>query len=485
MMTTLDIYNEIVENLTKNGHGYTKTQKAYDIAVKLHKDQLRKDGTPYIFHPLEVALILAQQGFTDSVVTGAILHDTVEDCGFTLEELKQTFGKDVMDMVDAVSEVKKESLNFDEENSKESFIEKEFEHLTLDELTYKKFIKNGKQTPSAYYIKFADRIHNLRTLGTFNYEKQVLKIDETEEWILPIAKILKSHFFYNELKNNCFKIRNKFCCGDFIDIYNENLLYSKPNLDYLIARLKNFFSQSNPKLKIEYDTVKEYEIYDIIKSKYNVNLNKFFEVELSQMPVYNIYIIDQSFKRDHKFSFLFKNNYFPFIKIAGAGTDRLTGKPYILVYDKSRVLFKIFNMTPSEYMIYTIGTDKYLANIDDENTHEVVTKFITVKTRSGDPKVIPEGSTVLDFAFRIHNDIGYSFDYAEIIPANSGNSSAKKTHLAACTRLNDGDQVIIHCKTDKTGNKIFCPQLKWFSYVKNPSSIKSLISYFESKINTD
>ena len=182
-------------------------KKAYMKAKDLHKDQKRRDGTPYISHPVEVALILAKLDFDENVIAGALLHDTIEDCGYTADEMKADFNETIFKLVDCVSAIDKTKYVFDKENIYE---DPEFVKSSAEEQTFKKLITLGKENPCGFAIKFADRLHNLRTISTFDYSKQLEKVRETEKWVLPIAKLLQSIFFYRAIKNECFKIVNKY-----------------------------------------------------------------------------------------------------------------------------------------------------------------------------------------------------------------------------------------------------------------------------------
>ena len=182
-------------------------EKAYLFAKTAHKDQIRKDGKPYISHPVAVALILAKLGFNEDVVSAALLHDVVEDCGVTLEDLRLEFNANVAELVDCVSAIDKEKFVFDKDDLYESL---DFEKQAIEEQSFKKLIAIGKKNPLGFCIKFADRLHNLRTIEIFDYSKQLEKVKETERWIIPIAKVLNAEYFYRSIKNECFKIKNKF-----------------------------------------------------------------------------------------------------------------------------------------------------------------------------------------------------------------------------------------------------------------------------------
>jgi len=134
-------------------------------------------------------------------------------------------------------------------------------------------------------------------------------------------------------------------------------------------------------------------------------------------------------------------------------------------------------MSKKDYTSQMLGTlDGQLTSfIDEENTHFIPTEYIKVKTRSNEIKYMPIDSTALDFAFKVHKDIGFGFKYAIV--------NGSKTKMPAYTKLNDGDKVEIVVKRDEENNIKNVAELKWLAYVNNELSKKVLIKYFEKKIN--
>ena len=109
-------FDLIKHEFVKNDASTDLIEKAYVYAKAAHKDQIRKDGKPYISHPVSVALILANLGFNEDVVSAALLHDVVEDCGITLENLKNEFNVNIAELVDCVSAIDKEKFVFDKDD---------------------------------------------------------------------------------------------------------------------------------------------------------------------------------------------------------------------------------------------------------------------------------------------------------------------------------------------------------------------------------
>ena len=164
-------------------------QRAYDIADQYHDGQFRKSGDPYITHPLAVATILADLGMDTTTLVAALLHDTVEDTGYSLEALGAEFGDEVAHLVDGVTKLDKVALG----NAAEAE-------------TIRKMIIAMARDPRVLVIKVADRLHNMRTMRFLPPEKQARKARETLEVIAPLAHRLGMATVKWELEDLSFAI---------------------------------------------------------------------------------------------------------------------------------------------------------------------------------------------------------------------------------------------------------------------------------------
>ena len=141
--------------------------------------------------------------------------------------------------------------------------------------------------------------------------------------------------------------------------------------------------------------------------------------------------------------------------------------------DKLKNIYYVMLMERTFYIGQTIGTLEGQADFIDEDAHNIVTDFLRVRTRSGEIRYMPKNSTVLDFAFKIHRDIGMGFKYAII---NGG-----KTHFPPYTKLNENDMIEIVVKRNEFGDILPTAELKWLAYVQTDLSKQVLIKYFEKK----
>ncbi|WP_216898982.1 RelA/SpoT family protein [Nocardia alni] len=164
-------------------------QRAFDVADEKHAHQFRKSGDPYITHPLAVANILAELGMDTTTLVAALLHDTVEDTGYSLDELTAEFGQEVAHLVDGVTKLDKVNLG----NAAEAE-------------TIRKMIIAMARDPRVLVIKVADRLHNMRTMRFLPPEKQAKKARETLEVIAPLAHRLGMATVKWELEDLAFAI---------------------------------------------------------------------------------------------------------------------------------------------------------------------------------------------------------------------------------------------------------------------------------------
>lgn len=472
-----ETFKKIKDIFENNQEPTDLINRAYDTAKLLHKNQIRKDGTPYLGHPVEVALILARQGFDENVVSAGLLHDVVEDCDYTIEQIEKEFNKQVAEMVDCVSAIDKAKYIYDADDVYENI---NFEKASIEEQSFKKLIAIGKKNPLGFCIKFADRLHNLRTITCFDYNKQLEKLKETEKWILPIAKILNAYYFFHKIKNECFKIKNRINGQSYFDNYKEYHKLNEPNVAKFISTLNEAFLNSKIK-RIEVLEIEEFKIFDYLKEQSsNINIKSITQSHMLKVPNYRIYLLyDHTNRRDvvNEVMLILNSKLPSKLKIIDTNIGSFTQKSFIVVQDTSMNLYNIYIMSTAEYIILQNGTldGQQSEFIDEYNIDNLDGELIKVKTRSGEIKHIPSGSTVLDFAFKIHKNIGLGFKYAII------NNS--KTKSPPYTKLYEGDKVEIIVERDDNGDIYFVPDLKWFAYVNSDLAKKVLIKWFGKTIN--
>ncbi|MFT4125489.1 MAG: RelA/SpoT family protein [Gordonia sp. (in: high G+C Gram-positive bacteria)] len=192
-------------------------QHAYDVADERHRGQNRKSGDPYITHPLAVATILADLGMDTTTLVAALLHDTVEDTGYSLDELESDFGPEVAHLVNGVTKLDKVALG--------SAAEAE---------TIRKMIIAMARDPRVLVIKVADRLHNMRTMRFLPPEKQARKARETLEVIAPLAHRLGMATVKWELEDLSFAILHPKRYEEIVRLVADRA----PSRDTYLARVR-------------------------------------------------------------------------------------------------------------------------------------------------------------------------------------------------------------------------------------------------------
>ncbi len=474
-------FNSIVEYLKKNNStGIINVVNAFNLAEKLHNGQVRKSGEPYIMHPVAVAKILTELDFDSDMISAALLHDVVEDCGYTIEQIRTNFNDSVAKIVDAVT-----AIEDNEASIKDIFYDENFKKDSLDDQTFNKLIAFGKQNKLAFYIKFADRLHNLRTIGIFSEYKQVEKVKETQKWIIPLAYLLKSKYFYDNIKDECFKILNRELYTDLHDRYERYYDSCKKRInelcDELNYKLSNYFSKkqySFNKVLLERDTL--YSLCERMKKTLEINSVKHIKRNsFNRMPTVKLFLLFNG-KSENLFHVVYKlfesgvidND----LKIIGYEKNNRYKIHHLIVEDHSKIKYRLTAMTMEQYLLIRNGTveSSEIDLIDEGTIGDIARRYITVKTRSGEEIKLPENSTVLDFAFKVHNDLGLSCKYALI-----NNSPNPKPPY---TRLVEGDKVVVYNEEDaSTGLLKPIAEIRWLAYVNSENAKKVLIRYFEKK----
>jgi len=426
---------------------------AYKLAVNAHKSQRRKSGEPYVLHPLEVARIAHEEiGLGPTAIICAILHDVVEDTPVTLEEIKAIFGDKVAQIVDGLTKLDGTYNNAESPQA---------ENL-------KKVLGSLLYDVRVVLIKMADRMHNMRTIGPMPRRKQLRIAAETSFIYAPLAHRLGLYNFKNEFEDICMKITEP-------DIYSELeakiedteverskyiKLFVKPikkellelKIPYrILGRSKSISSVWN---KIKNKNVTFEEIYDLFAIRIIADVKK----EKEKNACWQVYsVITDVYKpipeRLKDWITTPKSNGYESLHTTVIGPK---GR-FVEVQIRSERMDAIAERGFAAHWKYKSGQDE--ANVydswldgvrgildqEDSNAIDIINDFksnlfskeVYAFTPAGDMKVMPEGSTALDFAFEIHTDIGYK---ATAIKVNN-----KLVPMGY--KLQNGDQV--HVTTGK------------------------------------
>lgn len=425
-------------------------RKAFDVAVEAHKDMRRKSGEPYIYHPIAVARICAEEmGLGPTAIICALLHDTVEDTHITLEDVEDLFGPKVRMIIDGLTKIPEV---FDE-------------NLSIQAENFRKMILTISDDLRVVMIKLADRLHNMRTLGSMRYDKRLKIASETLFLYAPLAHRLglysvkseledlalryKEPQIYSELEEKLEKtkdVRNRFIRRF---IYPIKVTLEKEGYTFEIkARTKSISSIWR---KMQKKGIPFEEIYDLFAVRIIVDVPEADE----KAAAWRIYSLVTDFYQPNP------DRLRDWISTPRAnGYESLhttvmspTGK-WVEVQIRSKRMDEIAEKGFAAHYRYKESKggdtkfDRWIAEIRDllENTEggnalEFIDEFklnlftdeIYVFTPKGDLRVLPNGATTLDFAFDIHTQIG-----EKCLGAKVNNKLVPLSHL-----LKSGDQVEI------------------------------------------
>ena len=245
-------------------------------------------------------------------------------------------------MVDCVSAIDKEQYVF---NDRDIYEDENFEKASIEEQSFKKLIALGKKNPLGFCIKFADRVHNLRTIEAFAYSKQLEKVKETEKWIIPIAKALNSEYFYRALKNECFKIVHKDEKQEYLWQYNAYHNSNEKIIKKIETKLHEVFLNSCVS-SISIKHVREYKVFEDLNKIYkNINIAKVSQGQMLQVANFNMYLLYENGKFEDVWGEIFHvidTKLDGYLKIIDAKVGSFTKKPYLQVEDRYKNKYNLY-----------------------------------------------------------------------------------------------------------------------------------------------
>lgn len=460
-----------------------KLRRAFEYAKKHHENQFRASGEPYIIHPINVAYILAFMHADMDTIIAALLHDVVEDTESTLDEIEKNFNKTVRELVDGVTKMTKLDFN----NKKE-----------LSALNIRKLIVSLARDPRIIIIKLVDRLHNMRTLEYKSEKKQQEKALETLEIYVPLSYYIGANKIRDELENLSFKYLKPSIYGDIKKRREDLKRETKPILEKEVKKIEILFKKNNIKATFEIRYKDNYSIYkklitketfemihDMISIKVLVKNTR--DCYMALMLLHKIYTpINDRFK---DYIGKPKTNMYKSLHTTVFGPDNRLIQFQIRTNEMERVA--IFGLTSYWFQYKNnarIHMQKDLENnfqffkeikeldstiLDNieflsQVKKELFGSNIYVYTTEGDVIELPSGATVIDFAYKIHTDIGNSMVAAIV------NSEA----VSFDYKLNNQDKVRII--TDDTA---YVPKEEWLDKVVTTSAKNKIMDFIKEHEN--
>lgn len=453
--------------------------KAYNLAEEAHKDQRRVSGEPYILHPLAVAQILADMKIDTTTITASLLHDVVEDTSYTLEDIKKMFGKEVAFLVDGVTKLSR--LNY---RTKE---DQQFNSMR------KMFLAMAKDV-RVVVIKLADRLHNMRTLRYMRSDKQKRIAQETLEIFAPLAHRLGIFNIKWELEDLSFRYLEPDKYYDLVDQMKQKRHVREEIVNEAIDVLKKALDDAHIHCEINGRPKHFYSIYKKMK-KDNRDLSQVYDLFAIRVIVddvkdcYGVLGIVHSLWKPLPYRFkdyiaMPKPNNYQSLHTTVIGTR---GQP-VEIQIRTWEMHHIAEYGVAAHWRYKEGNQTankdafdekmgWLRNLlewqDTSNPKEFVNALkldafsdeVFVFSPRGDVIDLPQGSIPIDFAYRIHTDVGHRCVGAKI--------NGKIVPLDY--KLKNGD--IVEIITSKVGK----PSLDWLNIVGSSESRSKIRSWFKKE----
>jgi len=427
-------------------------KKAFTISLEAHKDMRRKSGEPYIYHPLEVSLICVEEiGLGTTSIISALLHDVVEDTDLELEDIERDFGTKVMTIIDGLTKI---SGVFDYGSSQQAE-------------NFRKMLLTLSDDVRVILIKLADRLNNMRTLGSMPRNKQLKIASETMYLYAPLAHRLGLYAIKSELEDLYLKYTDTEAYKDIVKKINESRSYRNKFIKTFIQPIEEELTHQGFKFTIKGRPKSVYSIFSKMK-KQGIPFEEVFDLfairiildsalENEKADCWQVYSIVTDFYRPNP------NRLRDWISTPRSNgyeslhtTVMSTTGQWVEVQIRTERMNDIAERGYAAHWKYKEketpgksgpGLDDWINQVrsmlesNDGSAIEFMDDFrgnlfhdeVFVFTPKGDLKVLPNGASALDFAFEIHTEVG-----AKCIGAK-----VNQRLVPISYKLKNGDQVEI------------------------------------------
>ena len=463
-------------------------RKAFRLAADAHKDMRRKSGEPFILHPLEVAIIAAEEiGLGRTAIISALLHDTVEDTELTLDNVKAMFGEEVARIIDGLTKI---------EGISESSVSSQSQ-------TLKKILLTLSDDVRVILIKLADRLHNMRTLDAMSQKQKVKIASETKYLYAPLAYRLGLYSIKSELEDLSFKYSQPQVYNEITEKLNAQSVDRQLFFDEFRQPIESALQELGLSFNILCKTKTTYSIWQKM-SKYEMPFEEVYDVfsvsividekeDKEVLACWSAYSVLTTIYTPNNKSLL---DYISAPKANGYESIHITvmgqNGQWVDVHIRSKRMDEIAKKGYPAYLKYKtqdstktgldvwLNRTKDLLNESDEETVSFIDDFtrnlfsdeIVVFTPRGDMINLPLNATVLDFAYTIHSDLGN-----HCIGANV-NHRLRPVDYA----VKSGDQIEV------ISSRVQQPNKDWYKFVvtaRAKSRIKIAIKNERKKYRAD
>lgn len=476
-----DIINRMKSNNKKSDSKLI--MKAYNLANDNHKGQLRKSGEPYIIHPVQVAYTLATLDLDDETICAALLHDVVEDTNVTIEDIAKEFNESIAEMVDGVTKLGKLQYSSEKEQQVEDY--------------RKMFLAMGKDI-RVILIKLSDRLHNMRTLKYLKRDRQIANAKETLDLYAPLANRLGIYSLKWELEDLAFRYLYPEEYYELVDGINKKREERLQFIDNIVEEIKKELKKEHIEAEITGRAKHLYSIYRKMQRD-NKTLDQIYDLFALRILVNSVKdcyaalgVVHELYNpmpgRFKDYISVPKPNMYQSIHTTLLGPKGTPFEVQIRTWDMHRVAefgiaahwaYKEANNNKNAKSNVTVTEDKlawlretleWQKDMQDPDEFlrtlktELFEDEVYVFTPKGDIKVLPRGSTPIDFAYSIHAEIGNKTIGAKI------NSKM----VPIITHLHNGDIVEVITSDNSKG-----PSRDWLTFVKSSGAKTKIQQWFK------
>ena len=473
-----EIFNQLLEKCSKL---YTSEEldgigKAYQFGCECHKGKMRLNGTDYMTHPLGVADILLDLNVDATTIMASLIHETINHAGATKEEIEELFGSDVANIVWVISKLNRLELTDDSEYSA---------------MNLRKILVGMSEDVRVLFLKLADRLHNLRTADALSEKDRKRKVSETMTVLIPIAHRLGLYKIKGEMEDLCLRYSKPDVYQDILERLNATYAELKESLSEMEDEISDMLMEQNISFKIKSRVKSVYSIYNklnngkkweniydilalrvivekvsecylaigLIHAKYRPIPGRF--KDYIAMPKANMYqsLHTSVFGPDgHRYEVQVRTEEMDeFAEKGVAAHFAYKEKHYVqnMMEQRLEILRNLIESTDN------LSDIEFKSNLEDD----LINESIYVFTPKGDVLELPKGSTPLDFAYRIHSDVGNKTVQAIV----------NDTSVPLNYELENNDIVKIRTNPNAT------PSKEWMNFVKTSHARNKIKSYFSKQ----
>jgi GTP diphosphokinase / guanosine-3',5'-bis(diphosphate) 3'-diphosphatase len=453
-------------------------ERAYETAKYLHRDQQRRSGDPYITHPLAVATILAELGMTPPTLAAALLHDTVEDTGYSLDALREDFGDEVAQLVDGVTKLDK--VQYGQSSAAE---------------TVRKMVVAMARDIRVLVIKLADRLHNMRTLQWMPEDKQLKKARETLDIYAPLAHRLGMNTIKWELEDLAFAAMYPKMYEEIVRLVGQRAPQRDRHLSEVIGEIEDDLRKSKVKATVTGRPKHYYSIYQkmIVRGRDFTDIYDLVAVRVLVESVRDCYavlgLVHAKWSpvpgRFKDFIAMPKFNMYQSLHTTVIGPGGRPVEIQIRTNDMHRAAefgvaahwrYKQTNVGGKsgpddfgwlrqlvEWQRETSDPDEFM----DALRYDLGSSEVYAFTPKGDVIALPSGSTPVDFAYSVHTEVGHRCVGARV--------NGKLVPLEST--LENGDVIeIFTSKAEAAG-----PSRDWLGFVASARAKSKIKAWFSKE----